>query len=146
MLAYRALKHSSHDFRSCSHPPALPQLVANEQDGLVYIIDLKSAHGTHVEGEKLIPNRPCALQTGQEVRFGAHDGGARYKVTCAPSRKRPAEDRGGEDEQAAKRKTSKGKVCPPPGPIEMMRFCAGLSSGRTVLCRASRVWCMLLHT
>jgi pSer/pThr/pTyr-binding forkhead associated (FHA) protein len=85
------------------------QLVANEQDGLVYIIDLKSAHGTHIEGEKLVPNKPTALKIGQEVRFGAHDGGARYKVTAAPSRKRPAEDKLGDD-KVSKRKIPEGKV------------------------------------
>jgi hypothetical protein len=85
------------------------QLAANGDDGLVYIIDLKSAHGTHIEGEKLVAHKSTALRIGQEVRFGAHDGGARYKVTAAPSRKRPAEDKLGDD-KVSKRKIPEGKV------------------------------------
>eukprot|EP00285_Hemiselmis_virescens_P005297 CAMPEP_0173400642 /NCGR_PEP_ID=MMETSP1356-20130122/48537_1 /TAXON_ID=77927 ORGANISM="Hemiselmis virescens, Strain PCC157" /NCGR_SAMPLE_ID=MMETSP1356 /ASSEMBLY_ACC=CAM_ASM_000847 /LENGTH=83 /DNA_ID=CAMNT_0014360607 /DNA_START=1 /DNA_END=248 /DNA_ORIENTATION=+ len=39
-------------------------LVAHKDDGLVYLIDLKSAHGTHIDGDRVPPNKPTVLKTG----------------------------------------------------------------------------------
>mmetsp|Transcript_577 Transcript_577/g.1402 ORF Transcript_577/g.1402 Transcript_577/m.1402 type:complete len:259 (+) Transcript_577:37-813(+) len=83
-------------------------MVCHKDDGLIYVIDLKSAHGTHIDGQKIQDTKPTALKTGSEIRFGAADGGAKYKVASAPSRKRPAGAH--EDEKAPKKATPEGKV------------------------------------
>jgi broad specificity phosphatase PhoE len=90
-------------------------LVAHKFNGLVYIIDLNSNHGTHIDGCKLPPNKPTKLKNGHEVRFGAPEGGARYKVTQAPSRKRSLEA-AEEGDPAFLR--ARGRTIPPP-PADM---------------------------
>mmetsp|Transcript_18846 Transcript_18846/g.38314 ORF Transcript_18846/g.38314 Transcript_18846/m.38314 type:complete len:259 (-) Transcript_18846:45-821(-) len=66
-------------------------IVHNAEDGLVYIIDLKSAHGTHVDGHRIQPDKPTVLKINQEIQFGDNQGGARYEVKSLCAKKRVLE-------------------------------------------------------
>ena len=67
--------------------------VAHHSDGRVYIIDLKSACGTKVDGKRIDGHRPTELRPGASVCFG--EDAAQYVLSGA-SGKRPAEG-GGHD-------------------------------------------------
>ena len=62
--------------------------VAHHGDGRVYIIDLKSACGTKVDGKRIDGHRPTELRPGASVCFG--EDAAQYVLSGA-SGKRPAE-------------------------------------------------------
>ncbi|KAJ1495004.1 hypothetical protein T484DRAFT_2272085 [Baffinella frigidus] len=89
-------------------------LVYNGEDGVVYVIDLKSAHGTFVDGAKIKEYHPTPLKLSQDLRFGNEDGGAKFRVKGVPSRKRKSEgsSRDGADDGKAKKqeKQEKGKT------------------------------------
>lgn len=55
------------------HPSISRQHAAlvHHEEGFVYLIDLNSAHGTFVNGDKLAPNKPKHLKDQDEVKFGA---------------------------------------------------------------------------
>jgi len=80
--------------------PGSARLRAGEH-GIVYVHDLKSAHGTWIDGQRIKEHVPTALKLGKELRFGAPEGGARFRVKGVPARKRKAE--GGEGDERAKR-------------------------------------------
>mmetsp|Transcript_35760 Transcript_35760/g.71749 ORF Transcript_35760/g.71749 Transcript_35760/m.71749 type:complete len:258 (-) Transcript_35760:981-1754(-) len=78
-------------------------IVHSIEDGQVYLIDLKSAHGTHVDGTRIQADKPVALKANQEIQFGDNQGGARYEVRAVGAKKRilegPRED--GENKRAS---------------------------------------------
>uniref|UniRef100_A0A7S0NYT0 protein-tyrosine-phosphatase n=2 Tax=Calcidiscus leptoporus TaxID=127549 RepID=A0A7S0NYT0_9EUKA len=55
------------------HPSASRQhaVLVHHQNGGVYVIDLKSSHGTLINGKRLQPHEPCRLREGAAVSFGA---------------------------------------------------------------------------
>uniref|UniRef100_A0A7S0Q8H9 protein-tyrosine-phosphatase n=1 Tax=Coccolithus braarudii TaxID=221442 RepID=A0A7S0Q8H9_9EUKA len=55
------------------HPSASRQhaVLVHHQNGGVYMVDLKSSHGTSVNGKRLVAHEPCRLREGAAVTFGA---------------------------------------------------------------------------
>ncbi len=44
--------------------------ITRREDNALHLIDLKSANGTFLNGQKLIPEQPRILRNGDEVRLG----------------------------------------------------------------------------
>lgn len=44
--------------------------VINRQDDTLTLVDAGSANGTHLNGQRLIPQQPRVLRDGDEIRFG----------------------------------------------------------------------------
>ncbi|MEW5317603.1 MAG: hypothetical protein WDW38_008887 [Sanguina aurantia] len=62
---------------SCSRVHAA---LVHHQDGRLFVIDLHSTHGTHVDGKRIDEHKPTGLKTGSELRFGSF--GKRFVVRC----------------------------------------------------------------
>eukprot|EP01112_Ceratiomyxa_fruticulosa_P000850 TRINITY_DN1078_c0_g1_i1.p2 TRINITY_DN1078_c0_g1~~TRINITY_DN1078_c0_g1_i1.p2 ORF type:complete len:256 (-),score=55.17 TRINITY_DN1078_c0_g1_i1:303-1070(-) len=63
-------------------------------DGRLYLIDLQSAHGTFLNGERIKANSPTSLKNDHEVRFGAS---TRSYILQGHSIKREREDSSSEE-------------------------------------------------
>ncbi len=64
--------------------------LVHHRNGGVYVIDLRSSHGTRVDGRELAPYEACRLREGSTVSFGASTRAYRLEG-CAPPPPEPAE-------------------------------------------------------
>jgi len=87
--------------------------VAHHSDGRVYIIDLKSACGTKVDGKRIDGHRPTELRPGASVCFG--EDAAQYVLSGA-SGKRPAEGGGHDHTQPSGGPGKRPRTDAPAGP------------------------------
>ena len=87
--------------------------VAHHSDGRVYIIDLKSACGTKVDGKRIDGHRPTELRPGASVCFG--EDAAQYVLSGA-SGKRPAEGGGHDHTQPSGGPGKRPRTDVPAGP------------------------------
>ena len=55
-------------------------LIVHHENGGVYVIDMKSSHGSFVNGKQLKPYEACRLRDGAEIQFGASSRHYRLRV------------------------------------------------------------------
>jgi len=115
------------------HPSASRQhaaLVHHENGGL-YAIDLKSSHGTAVNGKRLKPYEATRLRDGVEVLFGASSRSYRVSGLEPPRRVDEDGDDLDEDEQGPSRKReAPAGMHPKKWQKKTRRWLAGPKTGR----------------